>query len=56
VLGLQAGIQVRRDREREHAVAEERQPGVRVAAAGGPRRVREDLPVQVFRQLLEQFA
>jgi hypothetical protein len=56
VLGLQAGIQVRGDRQREHAVAEERQPGVGVAAARGPGRVREDLPVEILRQLLEQFA
>ena len=56
VLRLQTRIQMRRDREREHAVAEERQARVGVAAARRPRRVREDLPVQVLRQLLEQFA
>jgi hypothetical protein len=56
VLGLEPRIQVRGDRERQHAVAEERQPRVGVAAARRPRRVREDLPVQVLRQLLEQFA
>ena len=56
VLGLQARVEVRGDRQREHAVAEERQPRVGVAAARRPRRVREDLPVEVLRQLVEQFA
>jgi hypothetical protein len=45
---------VRRDRQPEHAVAEEGQPLVRVAAALAPRGVREDLPVQVGRQIVEE--
>ena len=56
VLGLQARIEVRRHRQREHAVAQERQARVGVAAARGPRGVREDLPVEVLRQPVEQFA
>ena len=51
VLGLQARIEVRGDRQREHAVAEEREARVGVAAARGPRGVREDLPVEILRQL-----
>jgi hypothetical protein len=40
---------VRGDRQREHAVAEERQPGVGVAATRRPGGVSEDLPVEVLR-------
>ena len=54
-LGLQARVQVRRDRQREHAVAEERQPRVGVRAPLAPRRVREDLPREILRQLVEQL-
>jgi hypothetical protein len=39
----------------EHGVAEERQARVGVAAALGPGRVREDLPVQMFRPLFQEF-
>jgi hypothetical protein len=47
---------MRGDRQGEDAVAQERKPGVGVAAARGPGGVREDLPIEVLRQLLEQFA
>ncbi len=53
-LGLQARVEVRGHREPEHRVAEERQPRVGVAAALRPRRVREHLPVEMFRQLFEE--
>ena len=51
-LGLQARVEVRRHGEAQHGVAEERQARVGVAAALGPRGVREDLPVQMLGQLL----
>jgi hypothetical protein len=47
---------MRRDRERQDAVAQEREPGIGVRASLGPGRVREDLPVQLLRQLVEQVA
>ena len=53
-LGLQARVEVGGQREAEHGVAEERQPRVRVAAPFGPRGMREDLPVQVLGQLLQE--
>ena len=54
-LGLQARVEVRGQREPEHGVAEERQARVGVRAPLGPRGMREDLPVQVSRQLFEEF-
>ena len=53
-LGLQARVEMRGEREAQHGVAEERQARVGVPAALGPRGMREDLPVQVLRQLLEE--
>ena len=47
-LGLQARVEVRRHREAEDGVAEERQARVGVRAALGPGGVREDLPVQML--------
>jgi hypothetical protein len=47
---------VRGDRQAEDAVAEERQAGVRVAAAVRPRGVREDLLAQVLGELVQQLS
>ena len=48
-LGLQARIEMRRDGEREHAVPEEREARVGVAAPLAPRSVREDLTRELLR-------
>ena len=45
-----------RDRELEHAVAEELEPLVRLRAILRPRRVRENLPEQSGRKLVDQAA
>ena len=45
-----------RDRELEHAVAEELEPLVRLRAILRPRRVREDLLEQSGRKLVDQAA
>jgi hypothetical protein len=47
---------VRRDREPQDAVAEERETRVRVTAAIGPRSVGEDLLAQVIREIVEQLS
>jgi len=45
-----------RDRELEHAVTEELEPLVRLRAILRPRRVRENLPEQSGRKLVDQAA
>ena len=52
-LGFQARVKVSSHRQCEHAVAEERQSGVGIAAPRRPRGVREDLPLQLDRELLQ---
>ena len=54
-LGLQARVEVGGHREREHAVAEEGQTRVGVAAALAPRGMGEHLARQVLGELLEQL-
>jgi hypothetical protein len=55
-LGLQARVEVRRDGQAEHRVAEEGQPRVGVRRPVGPRGMREDLLAQAFGQLVEEGA
>ncbi len=55
--GIRKAVEHRpRDRELEHAVAEELEPLVRLRAILRPRRVREDLPEQSDRKLVDQAA
>jgi len=51
---LQQRVEVSRDRKPEHAVPEEGQALVRVAAALPPRGVRKDLPVEIGRKSVEE--
>jgi hypothetical protein len=55
-LGLQARIQVRRHRQPQHAVAEEGQARIGVAAPLAPGGVGEDLAHELLRQLSQQLA
>ncbi len=55
-LRLQAGIEMRGDGQPEDGVSQEGQTAIGVRPALRPRRVREHLPVEVLRQVLEQLA
>ena len=53
-VGLQARVQMRRDRERQHGVPQERQALVGIRPPLRPGRVRDRLPGEIVRQPLEQ--
>ena len=53
--GLEARIELRRDRKAEHAVTEEREAVVGVRALLDPARVRKGTPPELLGQLLEQL-